>query len=166
MLIAEDGPANAEHKRTMTLNQRREGQLPRLAMAIGKPLQKLTVGQRTDCSKVEQRTRLFLIAALFLITMRQPPHWFSRSPWINAARKPEGSRNLCGSERSPRPTSQFSPRLPSAVDDLSAMCLALDVAGSAGLFLAVGSLIGYFVLMAQDTGAQEFPFLEGSAQAT
>ena len=59
MLIAEDGPANAEHKRTVTFDQCGEGQLPRLAMAVGKPLQKLTVGERADCSQVEQRMQAF-----------------------------------------------------------------------------------------------------------
>ena len=48
----------------------------------------------------------------------------------------------------------------------TAVRLGIYIADSAALFLAgVGSLIGYVVLV-RKTHTQEFPFLEGSAQAT
>ena len=81
VLVAEDLPADAEHHRSVPLDQDREGEFGRLAAASGVPLQQLSVRQASDAPHVEKRVNVPKggpCAAAVLPSVRFPGSHLSR----------------------------------------------------------------------------------------
>jgi hypothetical protein len=70
LLVAKDCAANAEHERTVPLDEGGEGQLGRLASTRREPLQQLAIGRSSDRPEIKQRAELSRDAAVL-----PDPHW-------------------------------------------------------------------------------------------